>query len=162
MKDLFVLNASHEWRRYREWLTHYCYSKGWENFLLADQSNVQLTNEERKEMSNLIALLYQTIGTKYHNIVTGLKHPSKILLELEKSFGISKFSEIEDLEEKLNNLRYSKEPEKFYPYLRGLINKYKALGGTLTDHYNVSCLLKVYPDNVSFTNAKINLNYKRS
>ena len=73
------------------------------------------------------------------------------------SFIASRFEELEVIEKKFETLKYSNDPNKLFPYVRGLMNKYKDCGGKLTDHHLSKKLLDVIPENNYFIPVKLQL-----
>ena len=161
MKDHLELNQAEEFLKWKNWYTFYLHSKGWEVHMTATQPPPESNAEERqaflKNQAAVMALLFKTINSKFNNLIVGKTKPVEILEALEKTFSRSKFQQVNDVEKKLDSLRYNQDPNKFYSYIRGLVNKYKSIGGKLSDHHISKKVLDVIPETQYYVPVKLNL-----
>ena len=107
-----------------------------------------------------MAVIYNCIDSKFNNLIVGKSNPEEILKSLEVTFNASRFQELEIVEKKFESLTYSNDPNKLCFYFRGLVNKYRDLGGRSADHHLSKKLLHVIPENKYFIPVKLQLMQK--
>ena len=160
-KDLLDLRNPAEFKKWKNWFQHYLYSKGLEVHLTGTRPPPESQAEERKTFlrsrAQVMAVMFKCIDSKFNNLIIGKQTPEAVLKTLEITFNASKFQELEVLEKKFESLKFSNDPNKLYPYVRGLVNKYRDLAGKLSDHHLSKKLLNVIPETNYFIPVKLQL-----
>ena len=85
-----------------------------------------------------MAVIHKYIDSKFNDLILSKNNSEAILKSLEVTFKAPKVE--------FENLKYSNDPNKFYPYFRGLINQYRDLGKRFTGHHFSKKLLGVIPE----------------
>ena len=76
---------------------------------------------------------------------------------MDENFNLNIFEEIETLEKKFDSLKYTPEAGKLFTYVRGLINQYRNLKGTLPEHQIARKIIDIFPDDLNYMPVKIAL-----
>ena len=155
-----ILENPVDYRRWRLWLEHYLRSLELEMHILTDltvPSEEKAKTEFLKARSKVIALIYRSVDTKFIDLVAEMSNPKHIIDALDENFQNESFDRVEDLTSRFENLKLSLDINKFFTYVRKLINNYKNSRGTLDDHQLSRLILKAFPDDLNFRPTKIQL-----
>ena len=154
-RDVQELNHHYEFRRWRQWLQHYLQGKGLQHHLTSDETS----GDEKftRERGQVMALLFRSVSLKFTNLIEGKATPKSILQTLDENFNLNIFEEIETLEKKFDSLKFTPEAEKLFTYVRGLINQYRNLKGTLPEHQIARKIIDIFPDDLNYMPVKIAL-----
>ena len=160
-KEHLELKHPAEFQKWKKWFQHYLYSKGLEVHLTSTQPPTEDNAHERnlslRNQAQVMAVIYKCIDSKFNNLIVGKNSPEVILKSLEVTFNASRFQEVEIVDKKFESLKYSNDPNKLYPYFRGLINKYEDVEGKLTDHHVSKKLLHAIPENNYYIPVKLQI-----
>ena len=156
-KSKLLLRGPENYLQWKLWLT--CVQKTYDTKDHLKEYKVPTDKEEKKvymlSEAKLMAKIFETIHSKYVSLISHCTNVHAIMEQLNKIYCEAKFDELETITKKLENIRYMSDRTKLFTYIRSLITRYKNLGGSFGDHNLARFVVRMFPDDLTFSPVKL-------